>query len=88
LALGTIGVITPISNHFCATCNRIRITATGDVKGCLFDGGGVSLKPYLNGSDDQLQAALMCVLKNKPERHHLLDANTLIPPFAMSEIGG
>jgi cyclic pyranopterin phosphate synthase len=88
LALGAIGVITPISNHFCASCNRLRVTATGDVKGCLFDGGGVSLKPYLDGSDEELQAALLRVLKNKPERHHLLDAKTLIPSFAMSEIGG
>jgi cyclic pyranopterin phosphate synthase len=88
LALGTIGVIAPISNHFCATCNRLRVTATGEVKGCLFDGGGIRLKPYLDGSDEQLQAALMRVLKNKPERHHLFDANAPITPFAMSEIGG
>lgn len=88
LALGSIGVITPISNNFCETCNRLRVTATGDVKGCLFDGGGVSLKPYLDGSDEQLQAALLRVLMNKPERHHLLDTKTLIPSFAMSEIGG
>jgi GTP 3',8-cyclase len=87
-ALGTIGIITPISNHFCTTCNRIRVTATGEAKGCLFDGRGINLKSYLEGSDDELRAALIRVLKNKPERHHLLDANTLITPFAMSEIGG
>ena len=87
-ALGTIGVITPMSNHFCASCNRIRITASGVAKGCLFDGGGVSLKPYLSGGDSELQAALMKVLRDKPERHHLLDREKLIMPFSMSEVGG
>ncbi len=87
-AVGTIGIITPISNHFCETCNRIRITASGVVKGCLFDGGGVNLKPYLEHSDYELRSALMRVLKNKPVRHHLLDRDPLITPFSMSEIGG
>jgi cyclic pyranopterin phosphate synthase len=87
-ALGTIGIITPISSHFCASCNRIRVTASGIVKGCLFDNGRVSLKPYLAGSDNELRDILMSVLKNKPDRHHLLDHEALITPFSMSEIGG
>jgi cyclic pyranopterin phosphate synthase len=87
-ALGTIGIITPISDHFCASCNRIRVTATGTVKGCLFDNGGTSLKPFLDGGDNELRAELMRVLKNKPDRHHLLDSDTLITPFSMAEIGG
>jgi cyclic pyranopterin phosphate synthase len=87
-ALGTIGLITPISSHFCASCNRIRVTASGLVKGCLFDSGGVNIKPYLAGHDDKLRDALMSVLINKPDRHHLFDHGTLIPPFSMSDIGG
>lgn len=87
-ALGTIGIITPISDHFCASCNRIRVTATGTVKGCLFDNGGTSLKPYLDSGDNELRAELMRVLRNKPDRHHLLDSDTLITPFSMAEIGG
>jgi cyclic pyranopterin phosphate synthase len=87
-ALGTIGVITPISNHFCASCNRIRVTASGIVKGCLFDDGKVSLKPYLDRSDDELQAVLLRVLQNKPDQHPILDGKTLLTPFSMSEIGG
>ncbi len=88
-APGTIGVITPISNHFCATCNRIRVTASGVIKGCLFEAHGVSLKPYLERSDDELREFLLQVLRAKPDRHHLSD-NTLtqIEPFAMSQIGG
>ena len=88
-ALGTIGVITPISNHFCTSCNRIRVTASGVIKGCLFDACGVSLKPYLSGGDEELRDVLLQVVMDKPDRHHLSD-NTLtqIAPFSMSQIGG
>jgi cyclic pyranopterin phosphate synthase len=87
-AKGTIGIITPISHHFCQSCNRLRVTASGVVKGCLFDHGGVSLQPYLDGSDHELRDVLMRALVNKPDRHHLLDHDPLLTPFAMSEIGG
>jgi len=87
-ALGTLGIITPISHHFCENCNRIRVTATGIVKGCLFDNGTLSLKPYFERSDEEMRAVLYGVLRNKPDRHHLLDKDTLITPFSMSEIGG
>ena len=88
-ALGTIGVITPISNHFCNSCNRIRVTASGVIKGCLFDNSGVCLEPYLSGSDDELRDVLLQVLRDKPDRHHLSDSTvTQIVPFAMSQIGG
>ena len=87
-AMGTIGVITPISNHFCASSNRIRVTASGVIKGCLFESGGVSLRPYLNRSDDELRDVLLQVLRAKPNRHHLTDNTTQIAPFAMSQIGG
>jgi cyclic pyranopterin phosphate synthase len=86
--MGTIGFITPVSSHFCETCNRIRVTASGVIRGCLFDNGGVSLKPYLDRSDGELRAFLWKVMQSKPERHHLLDRNPLVTPFAMSEIGG
>ncbi len=87
-AVGTLGVIAPVSNHFCESCNRIRLTASGAIKGCLFENGGVDLKPYLDRSDAELRAVLTQVMQSKPERHHLLDRQPLITPFAMSEIGG
>jgi cyclic pyranopterin phosphate synthase len=87
-APGTLGVITPISGRFCNSCNRIRVTASGMVKGCLFDGGGISLKPFLEGGNEGLRQALWQALKLKPEGHHLLDSSVLIAPFSMSEIGG
>jgi molybdenum cofactor biosynthesis enzyme MoaA len=49
-----IGFITSMSNHFCAGCNRLRLTADGQIKVCLFDGGttAVSLRDALRYSDD------------------------------------
>jgi len=59
------------------------------MKACLFDNGGLSLKPYLNGSDDELRDVVLGVLRDKPDRHHLSDNTiTQIAPFAMSQIGG
>jgi cyclic pyranopterin phosphate synthase len=87
-SLGSIGVITPISSHFCDTCNRLRITASGVVKGCLFDHGTVSLKPYLERNDAELREFLLSAIRNKPDRHHLLDPEQLITPFSMAQIGG
>jgi cyclic pyranopterin phosphate synthase len=88
LAKGTLGVITPVSNHFCATCNRIRVTAQGEMKSCLFDGGGISLKPYLERGDEALREAMMGILRNKPEGHRLHDETQLLPLFSMSQVGG
>jgi cyclic pyranopterin phosphate synthase len=87
-ALGTIGFITPISSHFCETCNRIRVTASGMIKGCLFDTGRISLRPYLNQGDAELRDVMERVIQSKPDRHHLLDQGPLVTPFAMSQIGG
>jgi cyclic pyranopterin phosphate synthase len=48
---GTLGLIAPISEPFCAQCNRLRVTARGEVIPCLFSSSGVSLLPALRGSD-------------------------------------
>jgi GTP 3',8-cyclase len=87
-AAGTLGVITPISHHFCDRCNRIRITATGMAKGCLFAGHGVDLKPYLRAGDAVLREVLRQVVTRKPVWHNLLAAQSVPAPFAMAQIGG
>jgi len=46
-AVGTLGFITPMSKHFCATCDRIRLTADGLLRPCLCDAAAVSLKAIL-----------------------------------------
>lgn len=84
---GTLGIITPVSCHFCNDCNRIRIASTGMAKGCLFSDEPIDLKPYLERGDmDALRDALVKVVATKPERHRLLERQVSL--VAMSRIGG
>ncbi|HEY6871804.1 MAG TPA: GTP 3',8-cyclase MoaA [Geobacteraceae bacterium] len=86
-ASGTIGIITPISGHFCDSCNRIRVTAAGRVKGCLFAGEGFDLREYLRSADDrELRETLRRIVSGKPGRHHLTEEEQA--SFAMSQVGG
>ncbi len=88
-AAGTIGVITPVSGHFCGECNRIRVTATGRARGCLFSDDGLDLKPLLaTGDEAALAEALRAFIVCKPDRHHLGSAEGQHTPFTMSAIGG
>jgi cyclic pyranopterin phosphate synthase len=87
-AAGTIGVITPISNEFCESCNRIRVTASGMAKGCLFASEGVDLKPYLRCDDDKLKEVLHQIMWKKPSQHRLLKLDSAHTPFTMAQIGG
>lgn len=50
-AAGTIGFISPVSHHFCGSCNRLRLTADGRLLGCLFADADVSIRPYLVDGD-------------------------------------
>jgi cyclic pyranopterin phosphate synthase len=87
-AAGTIGIIHPISHRFCEQCNRIRITATGLAKGCLFAPGAVDLKPCLRQGEDVLREALRAVATHKPARHELHAPTARALPFSMAQIGG
>jgi cyclic pyranopterin phosphate synthase len=87
-AAGMIGIITPISNHFCDRCNRIRITASGVAKGCLFSEGGVDLKPYLSAGDEAVREALRQIATTKPAWHNLQSQQPAYAPFSMAGIGG
>jgi len=55
--LGRIGFISAMSKPFCETCNRLRLTAEGQLRSCLFDGGEVELRPILRGTDSLEGAA-------------------------------
>lgn len=88
-AAGSVGVITPLSGHFCADCNRIRITAAGTVKSCLFNGRDYDLKPFLRLKDaSAVKVALRRVIRDKPERHQMNCREAEHHSFAMSSIGG
>lgn len=86
---GAVGVITPISCHFCGDCNRIRVTSSGIAKGCLFSTDDVDLTPSLRRKDFAgLQDALRQVVGRKPDRHPLSPEGLGAEPFAMSAVGG
>ena len=88
-AAGAIGIITPVSGHFCDSCNRIRVTATGMARGCLFADGGVDLRPHLHEADNgRLREVLQRMVSGKPGRHRLAEASTAHGTVAMSRIGG
>ena len=65
-----LGLITPLSNNFCAGCNRIRVTATGQVFGCLGHDQSVELRDLLRaGGAPRVHQALDQLVASKPERH-------------------
>lgn len=71
--MGTIGFISAMTSHFCSECNRIRMTADGKLRGCLFDKGEINLKLALeNGAnDDEIEGLFSKAIKGKPSRHHM-----------------
>ena len=90
---GTVGFISPISDRFCAGCNRIRLTSDGVLRACLF-GQGCDLRPALtDGSPDAAILALIRgAVRRKEERHPLfsgmLRSGVALPSRNMNTIGG
>jgi cyclic pyranopterin phosphate synthase len=70
-----VGFITPISNEFCDTCNRVRVTARGDVRACLASRRAISLRNIMRagGSDLDLAWAMVWSLSGKDRGHHFLE---------------
>ena len=89
---GRIGLITPLTNNFCASCNRIRITATGQLYACLGGAEKVDLRAALRSDapDENLASALDELMRIKPERHHFKIERGQDPaqPRHMSLTGG
>jgi len=84
-----IGFITPISQHFCASCNRVRLAVDGTLYLCLGQEHNYPLRPLLRAgaSDAELEAALKTALASKPERHEFNERPGHIIRF-MSQTGG
>ncbi|UJR29019.1 hypothetical protein I4U23_010236 [Adineta vaga] len=69
---GKVGFITSMSEHFCSTCNRVRVTADGQLKVCLFDNKEVSLRDALrSGANDEEIYSLIQQTLYKKEKEHL-----------------
>src|SRR5204862_3227124 len=83
---GEIGIIAPVSEPFCGHCNRLRLTADGKVRTCLFSVGEHDLRSRLrNGnSDDEIAEWLKEVVRHKEARHHIGEPDFIAPSRSMS----
>jgi cyclic pyranopterin phosphate synthase len=89
-ALGAVGVISPLSHDYCERCNRVRLTADGRLRLCLFGDHALDLRgPLRAGATTQALAGLLqSAMLIKPERHHLRLGEASSRMRAFSEIGG
>ena len=87
---GRIGFIKPVSEPFCADCNRIRVTADGQLRTCLFSLRETDLRTVLRGGadDDALEAVLRDAVWRKELKHNIGDPGFVQPDRTMSAIGG
>ncbi|HEY9049891.1 MAG TPA: GTP 3',8-cyclase MoaA, partial [Gammaproteobacteria bacterium] len=84
-----IGFITPLSQHFCATCNRVRLSVDGTIYTCLGQEHNFELRPLLRAgiSDSELEQAIITAINMKPERHEFNEKPEKVLRF-MSYTGG
>jgi cyclic pyranopterin phosphate synthase len=97
-AKGVLGFISAITHHFCADCNRLRLTADGKLRPCLFSETEIDLKAALRGGgpDAEIERLFRLAIKVKPEGHNMGDAVARKGPLAlggenrrpMAKIGG
>jgi cyclic pyranopterin phosphate synthase len=87
---GTIGLIASVSQPFCSTCNRTRLTADGQLRSCLFATKETGLRALLrDGVDDAgIEAAWRAAMWDKPAGHGINAPNFVQPQRSMSAIGG
>jgi cyclic pyranopterin phosphate synthase len=87
---GSVSFISSMSESFCGTCNRIRLTADGSIKSCLFYPAETSLRDAMRtgASDSQLRALILQSLERKPEAHPPAEEIAAQENRTMIEIGG
>lgn len=85
-APGTIGVITPMTHTYCASCNKVRLTANGRLRTCLFGDHEIDLRAPLRNREP-LEPHFRTALANKPKEHELLQMK-IGGLRALSQVGG
>jgi cyclic pyranopterin phosphate synthase len=85
-----VGIISAVTEHFCDSCNRLRITATGELHACLGHDDATSLRDILraNGSDDDLERAIAASVGGKRQGHGFLSSGAGGPTKHMVSMGG
>ncbi|RDH11192.1 GTP 3',8-cyclase MoaA, partial [Tsukamurella pulmonis] len=86
----TVGVIASVTRPFCGDCDRVRLTADGQIRTCLFAAEETDLKPLLRGgaTDEQIADAWLAAMLGKQAGHGIDDPAFLQPSRPMSAIGG
>lgn len=92
-AKGSFGLIHPVSDHFCETCNRLRLTADGNIKPCLYWSDEFNVRKHI-GNDEAVRELFFRALRIKPRNHEMAKAlvgegQSHVPTVRrMSQIGG
>jgi cyclic pyranopterin phosphate synthase len=87
---GEVGVIGTVTEPFCSSCDRVRLTADGQLRSCLFSTDETDLRAIVRsgGTDDDLAAAIQATVAAKWAGHGIAEVNFIRPARSMSEIGG
>ncbi|MDH4164259.1 MAG: GTP 3',8-cyclase MoaA [Nitrospirota bacterium] len=90
-ARGVIGFISPVSDHFCGSCNRLRLSADGKLRPCLFSDQIIDVRPHLRrrSADRDLADLIEQAVRSKPAGHFIERLGTTAPSLvSLSQIGG
>jgi cyclic pyranopterin phosphate synthase len=89
-ARGVVGFISPVTDHFCRSCNRLRLTAAGMLRPCLFSNVELDVRALLRSgaSDEELDKLFQRAVAGKPAGHFLEREKIFMGLSSMSEIGG
>lgn len=90
LPTGPVGFISPMTQNFCAGCNRVRVASNGDLRSCLGGRAQAPLHALIRGgaSDEQLARAIRAALGEKPDGHHFTEPDARARLLPMMGIGG
>lgn len=89
-ARGVLGFISPISHHFCRSCNRLRLTSDGKLRPCLFSETEIDLRSAMRrgAEDSEIERLLRLAIEVKPQEHSLTKSPITLERRPMSAIGG
>jgi cyclic pyranopterin phosphate synthase len=85
--LGTVGFISPLGEHFCENCNRLRLTSDGKLRSCLVGQHEVSLRDAVR-TGRPLENYFYHAISGKPRQHSMQAALPAVSQRTMSQIGG
>jgi len=89
-APGVVGFISPITHHFCSSCNRLRLTSEGKLRPCLFSETEIDLKSAMRSGadDDEIERLIRLSVEIKPKGHNIDHEKSFAHLKPMSRIGG